>query len=146
MAPHRNLSQPYHVLHRFLKPRHPPYTLCSRRERCMPSKLMNDHMFTTRTLCTAAQFLSVPLPSFCRSINLGGVARRYILRAIVASSKDDPNESGNGGGSQIYTDIHRPDRPISYRAYRSKPSLLLDDPSKELILGAHNILYFTKRF
>ncbi len=27
LAPPRNLSQPYHVLHRFLKPRHPPYTL-----------------------------------------------------------------------------------------------------------------------
>ena len=27
LAPYRNLSQPYHVLHRFLKPRHPPYAL-----------------------------------------------------------------------------------------------------------------------
>ncbi len=27
LASYRNLSQPYHVLHRFLKPRHPPYTL-----------------------------------------------------------------------------------------------------------------------
>ena len=27
LAPYRNLSQPYHVLHRFVKPRHPPYTL-----------------------------------------------------------------------------------------------------------------------
>ena len=33
LAPHRILSQPYHVLHRFLKPRHPPYTLCSCKER-----------------------------------------------------------------------------------------------------------------
>ena len=36
LAPPRNLSQPYHVLHRFLKPRHPPYTLRSHRERCTP--------------------------------------------------------------------------------------------------------------
>ena len=42
LAPHRILSQPYHVLHRSLKPRHPPYTLCSRRERCMPPK--GDHI------------------------------------------------------------------------------------------------------
>lgn len=27
LAPRRNLSQPFHVFHRFLKPRHPPYTL-----------------------------------------------------------------------------------------------------------------------
>ena len=26
-AAHRDLSQPYHVLHRLLTPRHPPYTL-----------------------------------------------------------------------------------------------------------------------
>ena len=36
LAPHRILSQPYHVLHRFLKPRHPPYTLRSCKERCTP--------------------------------------------------------------------------------------------------------------
>ena len=30
------LTQPYHVLHRFLKPRHPPYTLHSHRECCTP--------------------------------------------------------------------------------------------------------------
>ena len=36
LAPHRNLSQPYHVLHRFLKPRHSPYTLCSCKERYTP--------------------------------------------------------------------------------------------------------------
>ena len=36
LASYRNLSQPYHVLHRFLKPRHPPYTLHSRRECCTP--------------------------------------------------------------------------------------------------------------
>ena len=36
LAPPRNLSQPYHVLHRFLKPRHPPYTLRSHRERYTP--------------------------------------------------------------------------------------------------------------
>lgn len=27
LASYRNLSQPYHVLHRSLEPRHPPYTL-----------------------------------------------------------------------------------------------------------------------
>jgi hypothetical protein len=27
LAPYQNISQPFHVLHRFLKPRHPPYTL-----------------------------------------------------------------------------------------------------------------------
>lgn len=36
LAPPQNLSQPLHVLHRFLKPRHPPYTLCSHRERYTP--------------------------------------------------------------------------------------------------------------
>jgi hypothetical protein len=36
LAPHRNLSQPYHVLHRFLIPRYPPYTLYSCKERWIP--------------------------------------------------------------------------------------------------------------
>ena len=36
LAPHRIFSQPYHVLHRFLKPRHPPYTLRSRWDRYTP--------------------------------------------------------------------------------------------------------------
>ena len=38
LAPHRNLSQPYHVFHRFLKPRHSPYTLCSCKEHCISQK------------------------------------------------------------------------------------------------------------
>jgi len=41
LAPYRILSQPYHVLHRFLKPRHPPYTLCSCRERCTPQNAVD---------------------------------------------------------------------------------------------------------
>ena len=40
LAPHRILSQPYHVLHRFLKPRHSPYTLCSCKEHCMPLQIL----------------------------------------------------------------------------------------------------------
>ena len=36
MASPPRISQPYHVLHRSLKPRHPPYTLHSHRECCTP--------------------------------------------------------------------------------------------------------------
>lgn len=48
LAPHRNLSQPYHVLHRFLKPRHSPYTLFSCKEHwspkwCQSSQTENAH-------------------------------------------------------------------------------------------------------
>ena len=48
LAPYRILSQPYHVLHRSLKPRHPPYTLCSHRERCTPLCL-HDYFFCCPT-------------------------------------------------------------------------------------------------
>ena len=40
LSPPRNISQTFHVFHRFVKPRHPPYTLT----------------FLQGMLCTAAQF------------------------------------------------------------------------------------------
>lgn len=68
LAPPRNLSQPYHVLHRFLKPRHPPYTLCSCKEHCTPLKM----------LCS--------LHSHCAPLHIIlSVVRRYILRTYVTS-------------------------------------------------------------
>ena len=53
LAPHRIFSQPYHVLHRFLKPRHPPYTLCSCKERCIP--LFYKNGMQRSLLCSLAR-------------------------------------------------------------------------------------------
>lgn len=44
-APPRSLSQPYHVLHRFLKPRHPPYALGSYQEPYTPHCI--EHLFAS---------------------------------------------------------------------------------------------------
>ena len=89
LAPSQRLSQPYHVLHRFLKPRHPPYTLRSHRERCTP------HACTTIYSVVQSTNLSEELKERLYGIisvqasTILSVGRRYILRPVCVSVWDE---------------------------------------------------------
>ena len=65
LAPRRNLSQPYHVLHRFLKPRHPPYTLTFLQGTL--HTVYTDTLFTYTNVCTPLYNLRClfALPRIC---------------------------------------------------------------------------------
>lgn len=110
LAPRRNLSQPYHVLHRSLKPRHPPYTLT----------------FLQGMLYTAVQFnLSVSGDTYSGLIFVLSVGdEKTRVRCLAALCWINPNRLPGVGCLPLARDTH----PTRLVGVDSTPGLFESPP------------------